>query len=66
MVEEESVGARVDAQARETAFALIESFIGPDHKVLNMEGFVSALVQALKDARELGQEDRSGEVADYP
>ena len=41
----------VDAKARATAHGLIQGYIGPDHKVLNMKDFYSALVQALKEAR---------------
>jgi hypothetical protein len=33
-----------------------------DHKVINMQSFHAGLVQALKDAREQGQTDRSGGV----
>jgi hypothetical protein len=32
--------------------ALIHGYLGPDHKVINMAAFYSALVQALKEARE--------------
>ena len=40
-----------DDKAHETARGLIQSYIGPDHKVIDMKAFYSALVQALKDAR---------------
>ena len=40
----------VDAKARATAHALIQGYLGPDHKVIDMRAFFSALVQALKDA----------------
>ena len=40
-----------DAQARETAHGLIQGYIGPDHKVIDMKAFFSALVQALREAR---------------
>jgi hypothetical protein len=50
------------ADADKTAKALIQGYLGPDHKVLNMASFQSALSQALKDAREQGQVDKSGEV----
>ena len=40
-----------DAKARAKAHALIQGYIGPDHKVRDMRAFHSALVQALKDAR---------------
>jgi hypothetical protein len=62
---EQNLAALVDAGARDTAHALIDNFIGPDHKVLNIESFLSALVQALKNARAQGQADRSGEIEDH-
>lgn len=52
--------ARVDAEARATAHALIQGYIGPDHKVMVMSDFYSALVQALREARAKGQEDCRG------
>lgn len=58
--EQEALGARIDAEARETAHALIQGYLGPDHKVIAMSDFYSALVQALKAAREQGQIDSSG------
>ena len=39
-----------DEKARETAHALIQGYIGMDHRVINMNAFYSALVQALRDA----------------
>lgn len=63
MVEEQdALEARMDTEARATAHALIQGYLGPDHKVLKMTDFYSALVQALKTAREQGQVDCSGEV----
>jgi hypothetical protein len=41
-----------DAKARATAHALIQGYLGPDHKVIDITAFFSALVQALKEARE--------------
>ena len=46
--------ARIDNEARATAHALIQGYLGPDHKVMNMQRFYSGLVQALKAAREQG------------
>ena len=40
-----------DAKARQTAHGLIQGYIGPDHKVIDMKAFFSALVRALRDAR---------------
>ena len=39
-----------DDKARETAKGLIQSYIGPDHKVIDMKAFFSALVQELTEA----------------
>ena len=41
----------VDNKARETAKGLIQGYIGPDHKVIDIKAFYSALVQALREAR---------------
>jgi len=49
--------ADMDAEARTTAHALIQGYIGPDHRVMSMSDFYSALVQALKAAREQGPAD---------
>ena len=64
MMEQTALSALVDADARETAHALIENFVGPDHKVRNIEAFISALVQALKEARQQGEADRPGEIGE--
>jgi len=40
-----------DARARQTAYGLIQGYIGPDHKVTDMKAFYSALVQALREVR---------------
>ena len=41
-----------DDKARETAKGLIQGYIGPDHKVIDINAFYSALVQALRGASE--------------
>ena len=41
-----------DDKAREIAKDLIQGYVGPDHKVIDMKAFYSALVQALTDASE--------------
>ena len=38
-----------DEKAREIAHGLIQGYIGPDHKVIDMKAFFSALEQALRD-----------------
>jgi hypothetical protein len=55
--EDAELEASMDADAHATAHALIQSYLGPDHKVTNMQRFYSGLVQALKAARERGQAD---------
>ena len=45
------------AWAKEIAHALIQGYIGPDHKVIKMDRFYSALTQALHKAYERGTED---------
>jgi len=53
---------KMKSDASRTASALIESYLGPDHKVINMPNFHSALSQALKDAREQGHVDSRDEA----
>jgi hypothetical protein len=37
-----------DRKAREIAHGLIQGYIGPDHRVIDMKALYSALVQALR------------------
>jgi len=53
---------RMKADADRKATALIQGYLGPDHKVINMAEFHSSLSQALREAREQGQIDKSGDV----
>ncbi len=53
---------RVKAEATKTATALIQGYIGPDHKVMSIANFHSALAQALRQAREQGQIDRAADA----
>jgi hypothetical protein len=59
--EQETMEAHREAEARATAHGLIHSYIGPDHRVLDMPNFYSALVQAIRTARWQGQTDGQGE-----
>ena len=59
--EQEAIEARREAEARATAHGLIQGYIGPDHRVLDMPNFYSALVQAIRTARWQGQTDGPGE-----
>ncbi len=53
----EALEARIEAEARATAHGIIQSYLGPDHKVIKMQDFYGALVYALKTAREHGHAD---------
>jgi len=55
----EALEDRMEAEARATAQGIIQSHIGPDHKVIKMQDFYGALVFALKSARERGQADNA-------
>jgi hypothetical protein len=50
---------RLKTDASQMATALIQGYIGPDHKVLSMPNFHSALAQALRESRERGPLDTS-------
>jgi hypothetical protein len=52
-----AVQARREAEARNVAQELIQTYIGPDLRVVSVQHFHSALIQALKDARLKGQDD---------
>lgn len=59
--EQEAMEARREAEARATAHGLIQGYIGPDRRVIDMPSFYSALVQAIRTARWQGQTDGPGE-----
>ena len=59
--EQAALDGRMEAEARQVAHRLLPGYIGPDHKVLNMPSFYSALTQALRAARAQGQVDSSGQ-----
>jgi hypothetical protein len=43
--------------AQQIAHGLIQGYIGPDHKVMDMRAFFGALVQALEAAHQQGRRD---------
>ena len=43
---------------RPIVHGLIQDYLGPDHRVTDMERFVTALMQALHDAYTQGWKDR--------
>ena len=57
------VGSKLKAKSAlgPAAHALIQGYLGPDQRVIDMERFFTALMQALHDAYALGWKDR-GEI----
>jgi hypothetical protein len=47
--------------AQQIAHGLIQGYIGPDHRVIDMSSFYSALAQALETAYRQGRNDRASE-----
>jgi hypothetical protein len=47
--------------AQQIAHGLIQGYIGPDHRVIDMSSFYSALAQALQTAYRQGKDDRASE-----
>jgi len=43
-----------DKEAQEIAHGLVQGYIGPDHRVMDMRSFFGALVQALQQAHMQG------------
>jgi hypothetical protein len=48
-----------DKEAQQIAHGLIQGYIGPDHRVMDISSFYGALVQALQEAHVRGWRDRS-------
>ena len=48
-----------DEEAKQIAHGLIQGFIGPDRRVMDMQSFFRALVQALQAAHQQGWKDRA-------
>ena len=46
-VKQADLSQRIQAEARATAHGLFQSYLGPDHELINMQSFYSALVHAL-------------------
>jgi hypothetical protein len=47
--------------AQQIAHGLIQGYIGPDHRVIDMSSFYSALAQAIQAAYRQGSNDRATE-----
>jgi hypothetical protein len=52
------VAAMTIEDAKQIANGLIQSYIGPDSRVVDMPSFYGALVQALQAAHQQGWKDR--------
>jgi hypothetical protein len=50
----EGVSAMTEKEAGEIAHGLVQGFIGPDHRVMDMQSFYRALSQALQKANQQG------------
>jgi hypothetical protein len=50
-------------EAQQIAHGLIQGYIGPDHRVMDMPSFFGALVQALQAAHQQGWNDRAEALA---
>jgi hypothetical protein len=46
-------------EVQQIAHGLIQGYIGPDHRVMDMPSFYAALVQALQAAHQQGWNDRA-------
>ena len=53
----QAVRSRREAEARQVAKSLIQDHIGPDQRIIDLQGFSSALVKALSAARMRGEDD---------
>jgi hypothetical protein len=57
---------KFNTKAEQTAHGLIQSYIGPDHKVIDMRSFYSVLMQELERAHEEGLKRRADPTRDNP
>jgi hypothetical protein len=53
----QAVQASRQAEARQVASSLIQEHVGPDQRVIDLQGFSSALARALNAARMRGEDD---------
>jgi hypothetical protein len=55
-----AVQSRREAEARQVVSKLIREHVDPDHRIMNLQSFSSALVEALSAARMRGEDDAGG------
>jgi hypothetical protein len=48
-----------EKEAGQIAHGLIQGYVGPDHRVMDMQNFYRALAQALQQAHQQGWRDRA-------
>jgi hypothetical protein len=53
----QAVQSRREAEARQVVNGLIHDHVGPDQRIIDLQGFSSALVKALSAARMRGEDD---------
>ena len=53
----QAVQARREAEAQRVASSLIEEHVGPDQRVIDLQGFSAALARALSAAQMRGEDD---------
>ena len=56
----QAVQARREAEAKQLASVLIQEHVGPDQRVIDLQGFSTALARALSAARMRGEDDAGG------
>jgi hypothetical protein len=54
-----------EKEAGEIAHGLVQGFIGPDHRVMDMQSFYRALSQALQKAHQQGPAQMVGADASF-
>jgi hypothetical protein len=48
-----------EKEAGRIVTGIIQSYVGPDHRIMDMQSFYHVLVQALQKAHERGWQDRA-------
>jgi hypothetical protein len=48
-----------EKEAGQIVTGIIQSYIGPNHRIMDMQSFYRVLVQALHDAHQRGWQDRA-------
>ena len=54
---QQAIDAKREEEAWQVARGLIQTYLSPDHRIVNVQGFQLALAKALNTARMQGQDD---------